>query len=60
MFQLAESRYNRWVRERYRFLLPSAWALTGSRAVAEDVGQDCFTSAWKFCLQLRRHELARA
>ena len=60
MFQSAESRYNQWVREHYRFLLRSAWALTGSRAVAEDVVQDCFTSAWKYRSQLRRHELARA
>jgi RNA polymerase sigma-70 factor (ECF subfamily) len=60
MFQSAESRYNQWVREHYRFLLRSAWALTGSRAVAEDVVQDCFTSAWKHRTQLRQHELARA
>ena len=60
MFQTAESRYNQWVREHYRFLLRSAWALTGSRAVAEDVVQDCFTSAWKHRTQLRQHELARA
>ena len=60
MFQSAESRYNQWVREHYRFLLRSAWALTGSRAVAEDVVQDCFTSAWKHRGQLRQHELARA
>ena len=60
MFQSAESRYNQWVREHYRFLLRSAWALTGSRAVAEDVVQDCFTSAWKHRSQLRQHELAQA
>ena len=60
MFQSAESRYNQWVREHNRFLLRSAWALTGSRAVAEDVVQDCFTSAWKHRTQLRQHELARA
>ncbi len=60
MFQSAESRYNQWVREHYRFLLRSAWALTGSRAVAEDVVQDCFTSAWKHRTQLRQHEFARA
>lgn len=35
------------MREHYRFLLRSAWALMGSRAVAEDVVQDCFTNAWK-------------
>ncbi len=59
MFQTAES-HNQWVREHYRFLLRSAWALTGSRAVAEDVVQDCFTSAWKHRTQLRQHERARA
>ena len=60
MFQSAESRYNQWVRDHYRFLLRSAWAMTGSRAVAEDVVQDCFTSAWKNRSQLRQPELARA
>lgn len=60
MFQSAESRYYQWVREHYRFLLRSAWALTGSRAVAEDVVQDCFTGAWKHRTQLRQQELARA
>lgn len=60
MFQSAESRYNQWVRDHYRFLLRSAWAMTGSRAVAEDVVQDCFTSAWKYRSQLRQPELARA
>lgn len=60
MFESAESRYNQWVREHYRFLLRSAWALTGSRAVAEDVVQDCFTSAWTHRAQLRQPELARA
>ena len=60
MFESAESRYNQWVHEHYRFLLRGAWALTGSRAVAEDVVQDCFTSAWNHRAQLRQHELARA
>ena len=60
MFRSAESQYNQWVREHYRFLLRSAWALTGSRAVAEDVVQDCYTSAWKHRAQLRQPELARA
>jgi RNA polymerase sigma-70 factor (ECF subfamily) len=60
MFQSAESRYNEWVREHYRFLLRSAWALTGSRAVAEDVVQDCYTSAWKNRGQLREPGMARA
>lgn len=56
----AEARYNQWVREHYRFLLRSAWALTGSRVVAEDVVQDCFTLAWKHRGQLRDAALARA
>ncbi|MEO7953718.1 MAG: RNA polymerase sigma factor [Polaromonas sp.] len=60
MIQTAESRYNQWVREHYRFLLRSAWGLTGSRAVAEDVVQDCFTSAWRYRSQLRDTTLARA
>ena len=60
IFKTAESSYNQWVREHYRFLLRSAWALTGSRAVAEDVVQDCFTSAWRYRAQLREPELARA
>ena len=59
MFEADESRYNEWVREHYRFLLRSAWALTGSRAVAEDVVQDCYTNAWKHRRQLRQAELAR-
>ena len=60
MISTAESRYNQWVREHYRFLLRSAWALTGSRALAEDVVQDCFTSAWRWRNQLRDASLARA
>lgn len=60
VFQSAEASYNQWVREHYRFLLRSAWALTGSRAIAEDVVQDCFASAWKHRAQLRQPELARA
>lgn len=60
MILTAESRYNQWVREHYRFLFRSAWALMGSRALAEDVVQDCFTSAWKHRKQLRDPELARA
>ena len=59
MFQPAESRYNQWVREHYRFLLRSAWAMTGSRASAQDVVQDCFASAWKHRNQLRDEALAR-
>ncbi|POR12848.1 RNA polymerase sigma-70 factor (ECF subfamily) [Melaminivora alkalimesophila] len=60
MISTAESRYNQWVRDHYRFLLRSAWALTGSRALAEDVVQDCFTSAWRHRDQLRDASLARA
>ncbi len=60
LFQSAEARYNHWVRDHYRFLLRSAWALTGSRAIAEDVVQDCFASAWRHRDQLRDATLARA
>lgn len=60
LFPSAESRYNQWVQDHYRFLLRSAWALTGSRAVAEDVVQDCFASAWRHREQLRDSSLARA
>lgn len=60
MFQSAESRYNAWVREHYRFLLRSAWALTGSRPLAEDVVQDCFAAAWRYREQLKQAESARA
>ncbi len=60
MFDSSESRYNAWVREHYRFLLRSAWALTGSRAVAEDVVQDCFVAAWRWRAQLRQADSTRA
>lgn len=59
MFLTSEARYNQWVRDHYRFLMRSAWALTGSRSVAEDVVQDCFTNAWKHRDQLRDPSLAR-
>jgi RNA polymerase sigma-70 factor (ECF subfamily) len=29
MFLNSEARYNQWVRDHYRFLMRSAWALTG-------------------------------
>jgi RNA polymerase sigma-70 factor (ECF subfamily) len=60
MFEAEECRYNQWVRDHYRFLLRSAWALTGSRAVAEDIVQDCYATAWKHRRQLRQPELARS
>lgn len=60
MFETAESRYNGWVRDHYRFLLRSAWALTGSRSLAEDVVQDCFAAAWRHRDQLKQAESARA
>ena len=60
MFPNSEARYNQWVRDHYRFLMRSAWALTGSRAIAEDVVQDCFTNAWRCRDQLRDTNLARA
>jgi len=59
MFLTSEARYNQWVRDHYRFLMRSAWALTGSRAVAEDVVQDCFTNAWRHRDQLRDLSLVR-
>lgn len=59
MFLTSEARYNQWVRDHYRFLMRSAWALTGSRAVAEDVVQDCYTNAWKCREQLRDAALVR-
>ncbi|KRH99336.1 RNA polymerase sigma factor [Curvibacter sp. PAE-UM] len=59
MFLTSETRYNQWVRDHYRFLMRSAWALTGSRAVAEDVVQDCYTNAWKHRDQLRDLTLVR-
>jgi RNA polymerase sigma-70 factor (ECF subfamily) len=59
MFGSRERLYNSWVRDHYRFLLRSAWALTGSRAVAEEVVQDCFELAWRHMHQLRDRSLAR-
>lgn len=59
MFLTSEARYNQWVRDHYRFLMRSAWALTGSRSVAEDVVQDCFANAWRCRDQLRDVSLAR-
>jgi RNA polymerase sigma factor (sigma-70 family) len=59
MFGSRERLYNTWVRDHYRFLFRSAWALTGSRAVAEDVVQDCFELAWRHMDQLRDRALAR-
>lgn len=60
MIPTAESRYNQWVREHYRLSLRSACALTGSRVLAQDVAQDCFTSAWEHRKQLRDPAMARA
>lgn len=59
MFGSRERLYNGWVRDHYRFLLRSAWALTGARAVAEEVVQDCFELAWRHMDQLRDRDLAR-
>jgi RNA polymerase sigma-70 factor (ECF subfamily) len=59
MFGSRERLYNDWVRDHYRFLFRSAWALTGSRMVAEDVVQDCFELAWRHMDQLRDRALAR-
>jgi DNA-directed RNA polymerase specialized sigma24 family protein len=59
MFLTSEARYNQWVADHYRFLMRSAWVLTGSRSLAEDVVQDCFTNAWKYRSQLRDLSLVR-
>jgi len=59
MFGSRERLYNSWVRDHYRFLYRSAWALTGNRAVAEEVVQDCFELAWRHMDQLRDRALAR-
>jgi RNA polymerase sigma factor (sigma-70 family) len=59
MFGSRERLYNTWVRDHYRFLFRSAWALTGSRAVAEEVVQDCYELAWRHLHQLRDPTLAR-
>ena len=59
MFGSRERLYNAWVRDHYRFLFRSAWALTGNRAVAEEVVQDCFELAWRYMDQLRARALAR-
>ena len=60
MFGSRERLYNSWVRDHYRFLFRSAWALTGSRMVAEEVVQDCFEIAWRHMDQLRDASSARA
>lgn len=60
MFGSRERLYNSWVRDHYRFLFRSAWALTGSRAIAEEVVQDCFELAWRHMDQLRDRRLAKA
>jgi len=59
MFGSRERLYNAWVHDHYRFLFRSAWALTGSRAIAEEVVQDCFELAWRHMDQLRDRALAR-
>jgi len=59
MFGSRERLYNAWVHDHYRFLFRSAWALTGNRAIAEEVVQDCFELAWRHMDQLRDRTLAR-
>ncbi len=59
MFGSRERLYNSWVRDHYRLLFRSAWALTGSRQVAEDVVQDRYELAWRHMDQLRDRALAR-
>ena len=60
MFESAEFRCNCWVKDHYRFLMRSAWALTGLRAIAEDVVQDYFASAWNYRDPLRDASLGKA
>lgn len=59
MFGSRERLYNRWVTDHYRFLFRSAWALTRSRSVAEEVVQDCFELAWRHMDQLKDKKLAK-
>lgn len=59
MFGSKERLYNSWVKDHHRFLFRSAWALTRSRSVAEEVVQDCFELAWRHMDQLKDKELAR-
>ena len=59
MFGSRERLYNRWVTDNYRFLFRSAWALTRSRSVAEEVVQDCFELAWRHMDQLKDKKLAK-
>lgn len=59
-FGSKERLYNSWVKDHYRFLFRSAWALTRSRSVAEEVVQDCFERAWRHMDQLKDQDLARA
>ena len=59
MFGSRDRLYNSWVRDHYRFLFRSAWALTRSRSVAEEVIQDCFELAWRQMDQLKDKKLAK-
>ena len=59
MSLISEARYNQGVRDPSRFLMHSAWALTGSRAIAQVVLQDCFAIARRDKDQLRDVNLAR-
>jgi RNA polymerase sigma-70 factor (ECF subfamily) len=59
MFGSKERLYNGWVHDHYRFLFRSAWALTRSRSVAEEVVQDCFELAWRHMDQLKDKALVK-
>ncbi len=59
LFGAKERLYNSWIKDHYRFLFRSAWALTRSRSVAEEVVQDCFELAWRHMDQLKDKALAR-
>lgn len=60
MFGSKERLYNIWVKDHHRFLFRSAWALTRSRSVAEEVVQDCFELAWRHMDQLKDKTLVRS
>lgn len=60
MLYVTAARFARWVQEHYGFVFRAAWALTGSRALAEELTQDAFEIAWRHRTQLREERAARA
>lgn len=49
-----ETSFEHWVRQYQAFLYRAAWALTGERALAQDLVQETFTQAWRARAQLRQ------